>query len=68
MINHEPIEINANIEKNNKELIRAFNDDCLQHALCHCICHTGGVKHCVPCCYECPYCHKNVVYTGQSCK
>ncbi|MFA5747790.1 MAG: hypothetical protein WC872_01620 [Candidatus Absconditabacterales bacterium] len=30
--------------------------------LCHCDCHTNdSMKHCVPCCYECPNCHENII-------
>lgn len=61
MIDHEPQEINPNtIKKTGK----VFNDDCTQHVICHCICHTGGANHCFPCCRKCPYCHQNVIYTG----
>lgn len=63
MINDEPKEIHVNTVKKTGKV---FNDDCAQHALCHCICHTNGIKHIVACCYECPYCLQNVVYTGKT--
>lgn len=29
---------------------------------CTCICHrSSGVKHCVPCCFKCPECGKNII-------
>lgn len=30
---------------------------------CTCICHRSGsaVKHCIPCCYICPGCGKNII-------
>ncbi len=32
------------------------NDD-----LCKCACHKNkGIMHCVPCCYQCAYCHKDI--------
>jgi len=30
--------------------------------VCHCECHTDPeVKHPIPCCFECPKCHENIV-------
>lgn len=30
--------------------------------ICTCSCHTTeGVRHCMPCCAQCPHCHMNIV-------
>jgi hypothetical protein len=62
MVNGEAEEINAIIQKNEK-------DDCSQHALCHCLCHGSNVprpiaNHAVACCYICEKCKQNVIFDG----
>lgn len=59
MINEEPQEIYANIQK---------NTDCSRHVICHCICHNPYdfrqyvADHIVACCYRCKECGKNVIF------
>lgn len=37
-----------------------------QQDICRCPCHNSGghMKHCMPCCTECPYCRRNIIMTA----
>jgi hypothetical protein len=42
-----------------------FHLDDIEGSVCHCPCHRNrGMTHCMPCCYVCPHCRRNITTYG----
>ncbi len=57
---------NINVNMNANKL----RENCNNHAICHCMCHNDYktkaiARHCIPCCTQCQFCGKRVVYQGK---